>query len=78
MVEMSGIDIAGFLCDVNRSRPEPVKVQKILEWPAPTSTRTARAFIGCAVNIGYSFLGFQSLQHRFLNFFEKEKLSYGR
>ena len=49
MIAMPGVDIVGFLCDIHGRRPEPGKIQKILDWPTPTSTKQARGFIGLAV-----------------------------
>ena len=46
---MPGIAIVGMVCDFNGRHPDKRKVQKILDWPAPQSTKDARGFIGICV-----------------------------
>ena len=48
-IGMPEIKIVGFLCDEDGHRPQPKKVQRILNWPVPRSLREARAFIGVVV-----------------------------
>jgi len=48
-IGMPGIKIVGFLCNEDGRRPQPKKVQRILNWPIPRSLREARAFIGVVV-----------------------------
>ena len=46
---MPGIVIVGMVCDVEGRHPEPTKVQRIVDWPAPRSVTEARGFIGLCV-----------------------------
>jgi len=48
-IGMKGIEIVRFLCDENGRRPVPERVNVILAWPIPRSTRDARGFIGFVV-----------------------------
>ena len=46
---MTGIVVVGMVCDSQGRRPEWGKVQRIVDWPIPRTTKEARAFIGVAV-----------------------------
>jgi hypothetical protein len=46
---MPSINIVGMVCDYKGRHPEARKVQKILDWPTPRSTKDARGFIGICV-----------------------------
>lgn len=46
---MNGIKVVGYICGADGRRPESSKVIKIVEWPTPTSTSAARAFLGICV-----------------------------
>ena len=48
-IGMSGVTIVGMVCDSDERHPEWKKVQKILDWPSPRSTKEARGFIGIVV-----------------------------
>ena len=57
-IGMVGVEIVGFLCDERGRRPEPQRVQRILDWPTPRSTKDARAFIGVVVYYRIFIVGF--------------------
>ena len=57
-IGMKGVEIVGFLCDKDGRRPEPKKVQCILDWPTPRSVHDARVFIGLAVYYRIFVFGF--------------------
>jgi hypothetical protein len=62
---MPGINIVGMVCDYKGRHPEARKVQKILDWPTPRSTKDARGFIGFCVyyqTFDFSIIGFQNLE----------------
>ena len=73
VIGMSGIEIVGFLCDQDGRRPEPRKVQRILDWPVPGSTRDARAFIGVIVYYRIFILDFAIVAAPIFALFRKGK-----
>ena len=72
-IGMSGIEIVGFLCDQDGRRPEPRKVQRILDWPVPRSTRDARAFIGIVVYYRIFIIDFAIIASPIFALFRKDK-----
>ena len=57
-IGMPGIKIVGFLCDEDGRRPQPRKVQCILNWPTPKTLRQAHGFIGVVVYYRIFIAGF--------------------
>lgn len=46
---MAGLEIVGWVCDINGRRPDERKIAKLMNWPIPTSCDEVRAFVGLAV-----------------------------
>ncbi len=72
-IGMRGVEIVGFLCDEDGRRPEPRKVQRILDWPTPRSVRDARAFIGLAVYYRIFVFGFSVIAAPIFSLFRQGK-----
>jgi hypothetical protein len=45
----SGVKIVGFVCDIDGRRPDERKVAKVIEWPACTSPKETREFLGLVI-----------------------------
>jgi hypothetical protein len=46
---MKGIEVVGWVCDINGRRPDEAKVAKVTQWPVPSSKDELRSFVGLAV-----------------------------
>ena len=46
---MMGIEIVGFVYDIEGRHPSTAKVAIIIEWPEPTNVTEAQGFIGVCV-----------------------------
>lgn len=46
---MAGLEIVGWVCDINGRRPDERKIAKLMNWPVPVSRDEVRAFVGLAV-----------------------------
>ncbi|KAJ5963047.1 hypothetical protein N7481_001456 [Penicillium waksmanii] len=46
---MKGIEVVGWVCDINGRRPNEAKVAKVAQWPTPLSKDELRSFVGLAV-----------------------------
>ena len=46
---MRGLKVVGFVCNINGRHPDAAKVIKIVNWPDPVDTTSARAFLGVCV-----------------------------
>ena len=57
-IGMPGITVVGMVCDYDGRHPEGKKVQKIINWPRPQSTKDARGFIGLVVFYRIFIVGF--------------------
>src|SRR5438046_3621556 len=57
-IGMPSIDIVGFSCDQGGQRPEPKKVQWILDWPVPKTLKNAHTFIGIVIYYHIFILNF--------------------
>jgi hypothetical protein len=60
-IEMPGVTIVGMVCDSDGRHPERMKVQKILDWPMPQTTKEARGFIGIVVYYRIFIAGFATI-----------------
>ena len=58
VIGMPGIKIVGMVCDSNGRHPEQKKIQKILNWPTPRTTKEARGFVGIVVYYRIFIVGF--------------------
>ena len=72
-IGMCGVEVLGFICDERGRRPEPKKVQRILDWPIPQSTRDARSFIGVVVYYRIFILDFAIIAAPIFILFRKGK-----
>ena len=70
-IGMPGIDVVGVICDYDGRRPEQKKVQKILDWPIPSSVTEARAFIGLCVYYRIFVEGFSIIAAPIMELFRK-------
>ena len=68
---MPGIVIVGLVCDAEGRHPEPTKVQRIIDWPAPRTLREARGFIGICVYYRIFVEGFSTIAAPILTLFRK-------
>ena len=73
-IGMSGIEIVGFLCDQDGRRPEPRKIQRILDWPVPLCLKDARGFIGIVVYYRIFILDFAIIAAPIFALFRKGRL----
>jgi hypothetical protein len=72
-IGMCGVEIIGFICGENGRRPEPKKIQRILDWPIPQSTRDSRAFLGIVVYYRIFILDFEVIAAPIFVLFRKGK-----
>jgi hypothetical protein len=72
-IAMSGIEIVGFLCDKDGRRPIKRRIQKILDWPTPTSIKEARGFVGIMVYYRIFIAGFATIAAPIFALFRKGK-----
>jgi hypothetical protein len=70
-IGMPGINIVGMVCDYDGRHPEQKKVSKIVNWPAPRSTRDARAFVGLVVYYRIFIESFASITAPIFQLFRK-------
>jgi hypothetical protein len=59
------------VCDFNGRHPEQRKVQKILDWPTPQSTKDARGFIGICVYYRIFIFEFSIIAAPIMRLFKK-------
>src|SRR5947207_14037857 len=71
-IGVPGITIVGLVCDYDGRHPEQKKVQKIIDWPVPESTRDARAFIGLVVYYRIFIAGFAIIAAPIFILFRKD------
>jgi reverse transcriptase-like protein len=76
-IGMQGVNVVGMVCDAEGRRPDVQKVQKILDWPMPTSTTEARGFIGLVCITEFLWRVFQSLRRRFSSYSGRMQDSHG-
>ena len=60
-IGMPGVTIVGMVCDLDGRHPERKKVQKILDWSTPQSTKEARRFVGIRVYYRIFIAGFATI-----------------
>jgi len=70
-IGMPGVVIVGMVCDSDGRRPEQKKVQKILDWPIPRSTKEARGFVGIIVYYRIFIAGFATIAAPIFALFRK-------
>jgi hypothetical protein len=68
---MPGIAIVGMICDYDGRHPDQRKVQKILDWPTPRSTKDARGFIGICVYYRMFIFEFSIIAAPIIRLFKK-------
>ena len=73
-IGMSGVEIVGFLCDQDGRRPEPRKIQRILDWPVSLYLKDARGFIDIIVYYRIFILDFAIIAAPIFALFRKGKL----